>query len=423
VVGDILYRAFTGQALTPTEVQEVRDWANANQDSAALIAGLFSGSGNVPNLATLSPHTGRLSVDLMLSSVEGSYGSNPTDTSFTGVFFSGTGITFAEGTFNIGAVAAGALQAGFNTAGKFIAGAGAVTVDADGMAIEESDIIDVHNSIKWYSGANLAAAIAGVYTGGTYYFYINQNAVSGNDSKLRINAYSPSGFVASLIIKAEAASSNLSPSIELLDNGTTASIAMNVGGKDVDTVIKGLADDNLLYVDASTDRVGIGTATPATKLQVEGAVTLLESAAPSTPASGYGAIFQDTGSRPSAITDTALVGALVVAPTAVVNASATSGTGETILATYTIPAGVLEHASQGVRITAFVDTTTGASTKTWRLRFGGIGGTILVSDTTTGAVRARIMAHVWRTGATTQEAFADSLDSAGNVAQTTTSPT
>jgi len=45
---------------------------------------------------------------------------------------------------------------------------------------------------------------------------------------------------------------------------------INQSGEDSDTVIKGLADNNLTYWDASTDRVGIGTATPGVKLDVVG---------------------------------------------------------------------------------------------------------------------------------------------------------
>jgi hypothetical protein len=41
---------------------------------------------------------------------------------------------------------------------------------------------------------------------------------------------------------------------------------------DVDTQISGDTDANLIYTDASTDRVGVGTATPAQKLDVNGSV-------------------------------------------------------------------------------------------------------------------------------------------------------
>lgn len=47
-------------------------------------------------------------------------------------------------------------------------------------------------------------------------------------------------------------------------------IVINEAGADVDVRVEGVSDINLLYVDASTNRVGIGTNTPATKLDVNG---------------------------------------------------------------------------------------------------------------------------------------------------------
>ena len=50
-------------------------------------------------------------------------------------------------------------------------------------------------------------------------------------------------------------------------------LTVNEAGADVDTRIEGDTDVNLVYVDAGNDRVGIGTATPATKLDGNGALT------------------------------------------------------------------------------------------------------------------------------------------------------
>ncbi len=48
----------------------------------------------------------------------------------------------------------------------------------------------------------------------------------------------------------------------------TGGLTVNDEGLDVDTQIKGSTDDNLLYVDAGNDRVGIGTGTPSFKLHL-----------------------------------------------------------------------------------------------------------------------------------------------------------
>lgn len=50
-------------------------------------------------------------------------------------------------------------------------------------------------------------------------------------------------------------------------------IIVNETGADVDSRIEGDTDANLVYVDAGNDRVGIGTATPGTKLDVNGTLT------------------------------------------------------------------------------------------------------------------------------------------------------
>jgi hypothetical protein len=51
------------------------------------------------------------------------------------------------------------------------------------------------------------------------------------------------------------------------------SLIVNDSGADVDSRFEGDNDANLLYVDASTDRIGVGTATPASKFDVNGTIT------------------------------------------------------------------------------------------------------------------------------------------------------
>ena len=75
---------------------------------------------------------------------------------------------------------------------------------------------------------------------------------------------------------------------ELFQNVPASSFAganvFNDAGADVDQRIEGDTDANLVFVDASTDRVGIGTATPTAKLQVNGSFAL---AAPVTVTTDY----------------------------------------------------------------------------------------------------------------------------------------
>jgi len=104
---------------------------------------------------------------------------------------------------------------------------------------------------------------------------------------------------------------NATPSSQTLTfNATTTStygLVGNNNGGDFDSYIKGLTDDNLLYVDASTDRVGIGTATPAEKLEVNGnikAVSNLQLGGASNLLSGIsGAFFlvSETAASPARI--------------------------------------------------------------------------------------------------------------------------
>jgi hypothetical protein len=75
---------------------------------------------------------------------------------------------------------------------------------------------------------------------------------------------------------------------ELFQNIPAASFAganvFNDAGADVDQRIEGDTDQNLVFVDASTDRVGLGTATPVAKLQVNGSFAF---AAPVTVTTDY----------------------------------------------------------------------------------------------------------------------------------------
>jgi hypothetical protein len=53
---------------------------------------------------------------------------------------------------------------------------------------------------------------------------------------------------------------------------TNTAVVVNESGADVDFRVEGDTDANLLFVDASTDRVGIGTSSPSVKFEINGRV-------------------------------------------------------------------------------------------------------------------------------------------------------
>jgi len=74
----------------------------------------------------------------------------------------------------------------------------------------------------------------------------------------------------------------------------TGFLEINGNAQDIDVRIMGDTDTNLIRTDASTDKVGIGLATPKTKLTVEGAITLKEQASADADTAAYGQLWTKT---------------------------------------------------------------------------------------------------------------------------------
>jgi len=90
------------------------------------------------------------------------------------------------------------------------------------------------------------------------------------------NAYSLGITTSSLFQLASNSDINASGAAIMTVQGLSAplSLVFNEDGRDLDTRLEGDNDVNLLFIEASTDRVGVGTATPSTKLHVAGELTL-----------------------------------------------------------------------------------------------------------------------------------------------------
>ena len=104
----------------------------------------------------------------------------------------------------------------------------------------------------------------GLNSGGTYAMFgtfdmnIGVNSATGAGGAYQFSLYTAAGVNQTML----AMDTRVSPPITIA----------NVSLQDIDFVAKGDLDANLLYVDASTDRVGIGTNTPQVKFDVNGTV-------------------------------------------------------------------------------------------------------------------------------------------------------
>lgn len=149
--------------------------------------------------------------------------------------------------------------------------------------------------------------------------------------------------------------------------GTSGQILGNEGGADADSHIEGDTDANLFYCDAGNDRVGIGTATPGVKFEVNGAAKSLTMALGTpilTPGSDTGLTVNDAGSLRTQVYKVSL--AKENFDTAAVNHDVTIGT---------LPAKTLVLAVFGNVTEAFVCgsvCTTGTLSATVGISAGGV---------------------------------------------------
>lgn len=102
-------------------------------------------------------------------------------------------------------------------------------------------------------------------------------------------------------------------------------------------------------------------------------------------------------------------------------------TNETVLFTCTLPANTLAVNAQRVHASAMCTTAANGNNKTIRLRFGGVGGTVIAATATAAFNNVPIVldAKVTRTGAATQDAWGRAIPSglSGVVAATFAQPT
>lgn len=139
--------------------------------------------------------------------------------------------------------------------GRFVHADGAC-----GLIVEDTGGSGIHiGDCAYGAGSTYAGIKHSSHTGSSEYMIISQ----GDHTFISAASGSP------VIIRGGA--NNAKCEIRVYDNGDGQNgVVINEGGFDRDTRIEGTGDQNLFKVDASTDRVGIGTASPSYKLDVSG---------------------------------------------------------------------------------------------------------------------------------------------------------
>lgn len=201
---------------------------------------------------------------------------------FTGGRFGYPGFTYDGIEFFLAGVVNDVIQVGLALAdGKMYFGAGAGFLDVSGMTLKNTSgkiyfqlASGVGNIGLMYGSADNDIAIQNSEDGKNILFQIEiganapslvwgESPVWTDVAQLKFGA-GPVGSVFTMFGNTGKIEN------QLWGEKTGTENLLNGEGRDIDTRIEGDTDANLFMVDASTDRVGIGTATPAVKLHVVG---------------------------------------------------------------------------------------------------------------------------------------------------------
>lgn len=155
--------------------------------------------------------------------------------------------------------------------------AGDIVIDG---TVDGRDISDDWASVEVISGAGVAVS-------GATYAHIQDNSQAHTDYTLNTGDQIDGDLIIdntsteALLVRQNADAADVltvdTTNEQVIVGGTGSTTIgggaiINNGGGDSDTQVKGNSDDNLIYVDAGNDRVGIGDSTPSDKLEVAGAV-------------------------------------------------------------------------------------------------------------------------------------------------------
>lgn len=188
----------------------------------------------------------------------------PTSTDFVGCFQCGAGFVFGSSTYQMGGTNAGTLHWGAANDGKLYAGAGAVTLDADGIKIEQGT--GNPNQIKFYDAGALIGSVsvsAQGGTGGTPTAYIWSGTTQNSEVRITAAYAANQNVNLYLVTSSHLAKFWANGTGSAVDLEVEGGLSVNSSGADVDTTIKG-DTTTVVTVDAGLEQAII------TKLKVSG---------------------------------------------------------------------------------------------------------------------------------------------------------
>lgn len=242
---------------------------------------------------------------------------------FSGVRIAYPSMTYGSGEWNIVGVENDTLQFGLRASdGVAIAGGGTVTLNDEGIELETADATSAEEakseSYKFVDGGTIISfynahrnPVSGNVGSGIYTLLsdgndanIKMTTVTDNGGDANVDIMAAAGFSGASgeegVVDITAISSVAEINLQILSNGASGGIFLRgtSGGSgsidlfitegsksnllhmdttttkwnqslyDVDFQIGGDTDANLFYLDASTDKIGIGTSTPTSKLDI-----------------------------------------------------------------------------------------------------------------------------------------------------------